>query len=65
MATQPPRLTPEEYLEIERKAEYRREYFHGEMFAMSGASEAHEEVELSGIGCRMAMRDIYEKVAFA
>jgi len=34
-------LTPEQYLEIERKAEYKSEYFQGEMFAMAGAKEAH------------------------
>jgi Uma2 family endonuclease len=34
-------LTPEEYLEIERKAEYKSEYYRGEMFAMSGARYAH------------------------
>ena len=34
-------LTPEQYLEIERKAEIRSEYFNGEMFAMSGAREPH------------------------
>jgi Uma2 family endonuclease len=34
-------LTEEQYLEIERKAEYKSEYLHGEMFAMSGAVEAH------------------------
>jgi len=34
-------LTPEEYLAIERKAEYKSEYFNGEMFAMAGASERH------------------------
>lgn len=34
-------LTPEQYLEIERKAEYKSEYFNGEMFAMAGAKEAH------------------------
>jgi hypothetical protein len=33
-----PFLSPEEYLEIERKAEYKSEYYHGEMFAMSGVS---------------------------
>jgi Uma2 family endonuclease len=42
MSTQPqPRYTPEEYLALERKAEYRSEYFAGEIFAMSGASEHH------------------------
>src|ERR1035438_10289001 len=38
MATQPKTfLTPEQYLEIERKAEFKSEYYGGEMFAMSGA----------------------------
>lgn len=42
MASQPhPRLTPLEYLEIERKAEYKSEYFRGEMFALAGASREH------------------------
>lgn len=42
MSTQPRHpLTPEEYLEIERKAEFKSEYLGGEMFAMSGASRAH------------------------
>ncbi len=35
------RLTPEEYLAIERSAEYRSEYYNGEMFAMAGASRWH------------------------
>jgi Uma2 family endonuclease len=42
MSTEPKTfLTPEQYLEIERKAEYKSEYFEGEMFAMAGAREAH------------------------
>lgn len=42
MASQPKTLlTPEQYLDIERKADYRSEYFNGEMFAMAGAREAH------------------------
>jgi Uma2 family endonuclease len=35
------KITPEEYLEIEHKAEYKSEYFDGEMFAMAGASKEH------------------------
>ena len=35
------RLTPAEYLAIERKAETCSKYFAGEMFAMSGASREH------------------------
>jgi Uma2 family endonuclease len=34
-------VTPEEYLEQERKAEWRSEYFNGEVFRMSGASRYH------------------------
>jgi Uma2 family endonuclease len=34
-------LTPEEYLEIERRAERKSEYYKGEMFAMAGASREH------------------------
>ena len=45
MSTQPKHyITPEEYLEIERKAEYKSEYFQGQMFAMSGASLAHGRI---------------------
>ena len=36
-----PRLTPEEYLALERKADIKSEYLDGEMFAMSGASRWH------------------------
>lgn len=36
-----PRISPEEYLEIERAAETKSEYFNGEMFAMSGGSYTH------------------------
>lgn len=35
------RITPEEYLAVERQAAYKSEYFNGEMFAMSGASPRH------------------------
>ena len=36
-----PRVTSEEYLALERKAERKSEYFNGEIFAMSGASPQH------------------------
>ena len=43
MAAQPTqRYTPEEYLALERQAEYKSEYVDGEIFAMAGASEAHD-----------------------
>lgn len=34
-------ITPEEYLALERKAEYKSEYLNGEVFAMTGASRKH------------------------
>lgn len=42
MASNPKqRITHEEYLELERKAEFKSEYLDGQIFAMSGASPAH------------------------
>jgi Uma2 family endonuclease len=42
MSTQPKSfITPEEYLAMERKAEYKSEYLDGEVFAMSGVKRAH------------------------
>ena len=37
-------ITPEEYLERERKAETKSEYFRGEVFAMAGASLRHGRI---------------------
>jgi Uma2 family endonuclease len=36
--------TPEEYLALERQAEYKSEYFDGEIFAMTGFSRKHNLV---------------------
>src|SRR5262245_32493512 len=45
MSTQPKTfLTPEQYLEIERKAKFKSEYFQGEMFAMAGGSPVHGQL---------------------
>jgi Uma2 family endonuclease len=42
MSAQPSHwLTPEEYLELERAAEFRHEYFNGHMYAMAGGSPRH------------------------
>ena len=38
------KYTQEEYLELERKAELKSEYFKGEIFAMSGVSLAHNKI---------------------
>ena len=40
-------ITPDEYLHRERKAEFRSEYFRGEMFAMAGASANHNLIVLN------------------
>ena len=47
--------TPEQYLEMDRKAEYRSEYVNGELLAMAGASRGHNLIvtnlvrEVSGL----------------
>jgi Uma2 family endonuclease len=66
-------LTPEEYLEIERKAERKSEYFQGEMFAMAGASLEHAEIiinlgrelslRLKGRPCHVYSTDVRLRVA--
>ncbi|MCC6508095.1 MAG: Uma2 family endonuclease [Pirellulaceae bacterium] len=40
-------ITAEEYLHRERKAEFRSEFFRGEMFAMAGASANHNLIVLN------------------
>ncbi len=48
MSSQPTTsLSPAEYLELERKAEFKSEYFQGEMFAMAGASRRHGLIALN------------------
>ena len=45
VSTQPKvRITPQEYLALERKAEIKSEYFDGEMFAMSGGMREHSTI---------------------
>ena len=39
-------ITPEEYLTAERSAKVKSEYIYGEIFAMSGASNAHNLITL-------------------
>lgn len=38
------RLTETEYLELERAAEFKSEFFEGEMFAMSGGTQWHSRI---------------------
>ena len=37
-------LTAPEYLALERRAEFRSEFYRGEMFAITGASFEHTEI---------------------
>ena len=51
MSAEPIRkLTPEEYLAFERQSEIKNEFWHGEIFAMAGASEAHNLIITNVIG---------------
>lgn len=43
-------LTEADYLAIERKAEFKSEFYRGEMFAMAGASREHNVVKENLIG---------------
>ncbi|MCG3198190.1 MAG: Uma2 family endonuclease [Candidatus Omnitrophica bacterium] len=42
-----PHVTPEEYLEQERKAPYKSQYYRGESFPMVGASFAHNTIAVN------------------
>ncbi|HYX30983.1 MAG TPA: Uma2 family endonuclease [Pyrinomonadaceae bacterium] len=65
-------ITPEEYLRLERQAEYKSEYLNGEIFAMSGASREHNLItanigaefnrQLRGKPCESYISDMRVKV---
>jgi Uma2 family endonuclease len=71
-ATQP-RYTPEEYLILERKADYKSEYVNGQIIAMSGASRKHNLIsgnfygevrqQLRGRPCEAYSSDMRVKVS--
>lgn len=45
MASQPlTGMTPEEYLELDRKSEWKHEFYRGQVYAMAGGSRAHSFV---------------------
>jgi len=55
-----PLLTPQEYLARERRAETKSEYLRGEVFAMSGASRAHNLIcanTVIALGSQLRDRD--------
>jgi Uma2 family endonuclease len=73
MSSQPrARLSPEEYLAIERQSEYRSEFFDGEIIAMTGASRRHNLIvanltreltqQLKGKPCELYPNDMRVKV---
>ncbi len=73
MSLQPHRRrTVEEYLELERTTREKHEYLHGEIFAMGGASEAHNLIvgnvlsglhqQLRGKPCRVYPSDLRVKI---
>ena len=61
-------FTPQEYLTLERNAEYKSEYVSGEIFAMAGASRAHGTIcanllsllwtQLRGSSCQVFGSDL-------
>lgn len=68
-----PLVTPEEYLARERRAEYRSDLVNGRVYAMTGASEAHNLIagnvfaalhaQLRGRPCRTYQSDMRVKVS--
>jgi Uma2 family endonuclease len=66
-------ISPEEYLAAEREADYRSEYFNGQVFAMSGGTDIHSliaanvtallHLQLRRGPCRVFTSDLRIKVA--
>lgn len=44
-------ITEGEYLETEIRSEFKREYLGGVVYAMAGASEAHNVIAANLMGC--------------
>lgn len=67
-----PYISPQEYLRLERRAEYKSEYVNGRIFAMGGASETHNLIagnvfgelrqQLKDRPCRSYVSDMRVKV---
>ena len=68
-------ISPQEYLERERKAEYKSEYWAGEVLAMSGASREHNlisgntlsefKIQLRGSSCEAYGSDMRVRIGSA
>jgi Uma2 family endonuclease len=71
-ASDVPRLTPEQYLALERNASFKSEYFNGFIWGMAGASDEHNTIslnlageiraQLKGRPCRAHMSDMRLRV---
>jgi Uma2 family endonuclease len=67
------RYTPEEYLALERHAEFKSEYLNGRIIAMTGGSPEHADVVLNigsdlrarlrPRGCRVYVNDVRARIA--
>lgn len=68
-----PYYTPEQYIQLEREAEYKSEYINGSIYAMAGTSREHSLIEgnifgnlwtkLRGKPCEVYMNDMRVKVS--
>ena len=68
-----PHYTPEQYLALERAAEYKSEYIYGQIYAMAGVSREHSLIagnifgelwsQLRGSSCEIHMSDVRLKVS--
>jgi Uma2 family endonuclease len=76
MSTLPkPFISEERYLELDRAAEYKSEYYDGEMYAMAGAGMAHNQIvlntgatlhtQLRGKNCQALMSDMRTRIGSA
>jgi Uma2 family endonuclease len=74
MSTQPkPFISPEQYLELEARAEHKSEYYNGEMYLMAGANFDHTQItdnlsrmfgnEFLTRPCNVMTRDMRVRVA--
>lgn len=56
--------TPEEYLELEEKADYKNEYRDGEIISMTGGTTNHNKLALNlATGLNIALRD-FQKIKY-
>lgn len=71
-SSQQPRLTPEEYLQIEEQSSIKHEYIDGQIYAMAGTSDPHVTIVLNlatllrsyvrGSGCRIYISDMKARI---